>query len=209
VTNSDKLTSSVKHTITIGAAASPPKAAISGPSSGTENQAVSFDGSKSAPGSGSITSYAWDFGDGSSGSGAQVSHTYTKAGKYAVILTVTNSDKLTNQAKHGITIAAQQQQQQKQQQQQQSSNPHPPTAVISGSSSGKVGKSISFSAKGSQPGSGSKKITQEVWSFGDGGTASGAHVSHKYSAPGTYTVTLTVTNDKNLTSSATRSVTIS
>jgi PKD repeat protein len=55
----------------------------------------SFDGSgSSAPGS-SITSYAWDFGDGGTSTGVHASHTYSGAGTYTVSLTVTNSVGLT------------------------------------------------------------------------------------------------------------------
>jgi PKD repeat protein len=36
-------------------------------------------------------SYTWDFGDGTSGSGQAVIHTYTQAGSYTVTLTASNS----------------------------------------------------------------------------------------------------------------------
>jgi PKD repeat protein len=49
-----------------------------------------FDGSGSADADGSITSYAWDFGDGSTGTGATPQHTYASAGTYTVELTVTD-----------------------------------------------------------------------------------------------------------------------
>ncbi len=53
------------------------------------NQTCYFDGSAStAPGS-TITSYAWDFGDGTTGSGVNPSHSYGAAGSYTVTLTVT------------------------------------------------------------------------------------------------------------------------
>jgi len=50
----------------------------------------SFDGSGSADSDGSITRYAWDFGDGANGSGASVSHSYGRADSYTVTLTVTD-----------------------------------------------------------------------------------------------------------------------
>ena len=43
-------------------------------------------------------------------------------------------------------------------------------------------------------GSGSDNAATYAWAFGDGATASGAHVSHTYLLPGSYDVTLTVTN---------------
>lgn len=54
--------------------------------------ACSFDGSGSSDPDGTITSYAWDFGDGSTGSGATPQHTYASAGTYTVKLTVTDDD---------------------------------------------------------------------------------------------------------------------
>jgi PKD repeat protein len=50
-------------------------------------QQVSFDGSGSRPSEG-ITSYSWEFGDGSSATGEQVTHTYATAGTYTARLTV-------------------------------------------------------------------------------------------------------------------------
>jgi len=41
---------------------------------------------------GTIVSYKWDFGDGSTASGAEVSHSYTSATSYKVTLTVTDDD---------------------------------------------------------------------------------------------------------------------
>ncbi len=45
----------------------------------------------SQPGQGVITNYVWNFGDGSTGSGATPTHLYTQPGYYTVGLTVTNS----------------------------------------------------------------------------------------------------------------------
>jgi len=50
-----------------------------------------FDGSGSADPEGSSLTYAWDFGDGTLGSGQQPTHTYGHAGSYTVSLTVTDN----------------------------------------------------------------------------------------------------------------------
>jgi PKD repeat protein len=50
-----------------------------------------FDAGASADTDGTITSYAWDFGDGTSGSGSKLPHTYPKPGRYTVTLTVTDN----------------------------------------------------------------------------------------------------------------------
>ena len=53
---------------------------------------VEFDASGSVDDDGSIVSWSWQFGDGSSGSGKTVQHTYTSAGLATASLTVTDDD---------------------------------------------------------------------------------------------------------------------
>jgi PKD repeat protein len=65
---------------------------------------VSFDGSGSTD-DGTITKYAWDFGDGTAaGSGVKVSHTYAQAGTYTAKLTVTDNGGLTGAVTHAVTV---------------------------------------------------------------------------------------------------------
>jgi|GEM_PF-6438472 len=52
-------------------------------------------------------------------------------------------------------------------------------------------------------------IVSYSWNFGDGSTASGQTVTHTYSSAGTYTVTLTVTDNEGLTSSTSKQITVS
>ena len=69
----------------------PPVAVISAtPTSGYAPLAVSFSGSGSSDLDGSIVSYSWNFGDGTSGTGATVAHTYASTGAYTALLTVTD-----------------------------------------------------------------------------------------------------------------------
>lgn len=51
-------------------------------------EASTFDASKSSTESGRKLSYLWNFGDGQTGEGARVTHSYDKGGNYRVILTV-------------------------------------------------------------------------------------------------------------------------
>jgi PKD repeat protein len=75
-----------------GTANQPPIAVASAtPASGGVPLAVAFSGSGSSDPDGSIASYAWTFGDGSSASGVSTSHTYVAAGTYAAKLTVTDN----------------------------------------------------------------------------------------------------------------------
>ena len=62
--------------------------------------AASFDGSGSSDADGTIASYAWDFGDGSTGTGMKPSHTYAAAGDYTVTLTVTDDGGATDAVTH-------------------------------------------------------------------------------------------------------------
>jgi len=71
----------------------PPHASFTfSPGSPTVGEAVTFDGSGSSDSDGSIVSYSWDFGDGSTGSGAIVTHAFGASVTYQVTLTVTDDD---------------------------------------------------------------------------------------------------------------------
>jgi PKD repeat protein len=74
----------------------------------------------------------------------------------------------------------------------------PPTAVVSATpSSGTAPLGVSFSAAGSSDPDGS--IAAYGWSFGDGSSASGISATHTYVNAGTYTATLTVTDNRGAT----------
>ena len=81
----------------------------------------------------------------------------------------------------------------------------PPVAAASGTpTSGTVPLTVAFSAAGSTDPDGS--IVAYDWTFGDGGSASGAQVSHVYTAAGSYSAQLRVTDNSGL--SATKAVAI-
>jgi len=69
----------------------PPIADAGEDQTATVGDTVSFDGSGSYDPDGSIVSYSWSFGDGETGSGEIVSHTYTAASTYTARLTVTDN----------------------------------------------------------------------------------------------------------------------
>jgi len=83
-----------------------------------------------------------------------------------------------------------------------------PIASINASpSSGQAPLTVKFD--GSQSSDPDGQITAYAWQFGDGGTSSGATVSHQYTKAGTFTATLTVTDDSGATASTTRAITTS
>lgn len=67
---------------------------------------VSFNATGSQDPDGNISQYSWNFGDGSTGSGATVNHTYTTIGSFSVVLTITDNDGATNTASSVITISS-------------------------------------------------------------------------------------------------------
>jgi len=69
----------------------PPTASFTfSPKNPLVNEEITFDASASTDPDGSIVSYEWDFGDGNTGSGKIVTHSYPSAGDYTVTLTVTD-----------------------------------------------------------------------------------------------------------------------
>jgi hypothetical protein len=79
---------------TVASAKLPPHASfIMAPPYGAPNYSMLFDASSSTPEAynQTITSYSWKFGDGQTGTGATVDHSYSAWGKYQVTLNVTSS----------------------------------------------------------------------------------------------------------------------
>jgi PKD repeat protein len=88
-----------------GTANLPPQAALSAtPQSGTAPLVVAFSGAASLDPEGTPLSYAWNFGDGVTGSGMAASHTYTLAGNYTARLTVTDAEGASDEASTVITV---------------------------------------------------------------------------------------------------------
>jgi len=68
------------------------------------NQELGLDASESSDLNGSIVNYTWDFGDGSNGTGVQVTHTYSEAGTYNITLTVTDNFGVANSTVIIVTV---------------------------------------------------------------------------------------------------------
>ncbi len=82
----------------------PPMAQAGGPYNGQEAYPVSLDASGSYDPDGTIVSYQWDFGDGSTATGITPTHTYGDSGVYTVTLAVTDDDGLTSPATASVTV---------------------------------------------------------------------------------------------------------
>jgi PKD repeat protein len=155
------------------------------------NLTVAFDGTSStAADSATITDYVWNYGDGTpAGSGATPSHTYATAGTYQVTLTVTDSQSATGTVKLPVVLAV-----------------HPnPTASFTNTA---TGLSVAFDGSASQAADGAT-IKAYAWTFGDSTSGAGVTTTHAYTAGGTYSATLTVTDSLGATNVSTVSVTVS
>ena len=156
---------------------------------------VRFDASASTAGLGAIiTSYQWDFGDGSTGTGVTATHRYSATGPFVVKLTVTDSNGLSDISDpQTITIGA----------------GEPPTATfVYSPTAPAANESVFFNATQSTAGEG-HRIVSYRWSWGDGKTGSGSTTSHKFEKAGTYVVVLTVTDDVGQVERTSQEVTIS
>ncbi len=121
------------------------------------------------------TEWNWDFGDGASSTEQNPSHTYSTAGTYTVTLEASNANGTDSESAE-ITVL------------------EPPEVVLppvagftSSITTGPAPFSVQFTDL-------SQNATEWNWDFGDGASSSEQNPAHTYSAPGTYTVTLTVKN---------------
>jgi|GEM_PF-3715079 len=138
------------------------------PSAGSATLTVNFqDASLSQP-----DTWLWDFGDGSSSTFENPTHSYVSPGQYDVSLTVTNYQGSSTETKNAfITVYDVLQ------------------AAFQGAPlTGKLPLTVYFvDYSPGHPNSWS-------WSFGDGGTSNEPNPNHTYQNSGTYTVTLSVSD---------------
>jgi PKD repeat protein len=151
-----------------------------------EELACSFDATGSSDPDGTIASYAWDFGDGSTGSGRTLSHAYVVPGYYPVTLTVTDDAGATATMSQVVTATP-------------PPDDQPPTARFTWSC---TGLTCGFDGTtSSDPEDGS--VTGYSWDLGDGSTSTQSSFTHTFDAPGTYDVTLIVADDDDATGEVT------
>ena len=136
---------------------------------------VSFDASKTKDADSDQLTYVWDFGDGETGEGRSVTHRYAKGGEYITKLLVTDgtdTDCNKSTAKKVVTLN------------------RAPLADAGDNKKICVTEKADFDAAGSYDSDGD--TIAYTWDFGDGRTAKGNVVSHKFEKGGAYKVTLMV-----------------
>src|SRR2546425_2047278 len=161
------------------------------PTSGDATTVFTFTASASG-GSGSPYSFSWTFGDGATGTGSPVTHSYSAGGSYSPA--VNASDSLGGSQ---VTPT------------QPVSVPSPPAPLGASVSvprqAADVGQSVSFTCSAT----GGAAPYSYGWTFGDGSTGSGSAVNHVYPSAGPMTVTCTATDSASASAAASTSVDVS
>ncbi len=152
---------------------------------------VQFTGSGSTDENPSTLQYRWDFGDGiGTSTDPDTSYTFGSAGIYSVSLTLIDDEGLSDVATTTITV---------------SSPPNTaPSAVANATPNSNNPLQFAFDGSGSTDTEGAVNYQ---WDFGDGNTSTEASPNHTYAAAGPYDVTLTVTDEGDLTDAVTLQVT--
>ena len=157
--------------VPVSADQAPPVAAFaSNTTAGQSPMTVQFiDASGNAP-----SAWTWTFGDGGTSSLQNPVHTYLTQGTYTVSLTVTNAaGSNTNTIPNYVTV----------------NRASPPAASFTANTtSGTVPFTVNFTDTSSN------SPSAWAWTFGDGDWTTAQNPTHTYLTPGTYTVSLTVTN---------------
>ena len=138
------------------------------------NQTVRFDGAGSTDADGAVNAFSWNFGDGGSGGGEAPTHVFERPGSYTVTLTITGDARGSCGAldtdETTVTVV------------------EAPRLELQGPERVAAGTSVAYAA--SLAGDVDLAGAIFAWDFGDGGTATGANVSHVFAAPGSPVVTL-------------------
>jgi PKD repeat protein len=120
-----------------------------------------------------IAEWRWDFGDGTVSNEEEPSHTYVQAGAYTVTLRIVDTAGFEDTETKTAFIAA-------------GATPKPQAQFRSSTMRGTQNTYVNFYDQSSGD------INQWSWDFGDGGRGNERNPVHNYTAPGTYTVRLTV-----------------
>lgn len=157
------------------------------------NALVSFTPNAAVMNFGAIASWLWDFGDGTTSALQNPTHVYMAAGSYNVTLNVTDTNGCSNYATKILTILA------------------IPGAAFNYTFPACAQSTISFTDLSQTNGGGA--IVSWQWDFGDptsgsSNTSTLQNPVHTFNIPGTYLVTLTVSNSTGCSSSVTMSITV-
>lgn len=170
------------QTLVVVAGGTAPAASFSfSPAAPAAGQTVQFTDTST----GTPTSWAWDFNDGTTAIVKNPSHAFVEGGAYSVTLTATNATGSDTDSRVVNVV--------------------PPATLSASFTFTPLSPVVDEAVQFADTSSGGP--TAWAWTFGDGAASAVQHPSHAYGAEGTYTVTLIVTNPDS-TSSASLAVTV-
>jgi len=188
VTNDSGQTSTSSRTVTVSAALPATSATFTfSPTTPAINQDVLF--TAAAAGAVAGATFAWDFGDGATGSGATVAHRFVRAGTYTASLRVSSNGQ-TATSSRTVTVSG--------------TLPAGSVNFTFSPTAAAVNDLVYFNASTSTVANATFS-----WDFGDGSRGTGVAPVHQFARAGTYSVTLTGTNDLGQSASISRTITIS
>ena len=175
----------------------PPVAVTNGPFTISVGQTVNFSAAGSSDPDGDPITCSWDFGDGETGTGCEVSHTYTlQRSGFDVVLTVTDDEGATGTARTTVTMTAANQ---------------PPAPTLTGPEEGDVGEELSYATDATDPDDAKESLTCRI-NWGDGTAEAEVDCegtpSHTYAKAGTFVIFFTARDPDNAVGEARLSVTI-
>ncbi len=169
--------------IAVESGTAPPNPVVNGPFTSNEGDVVTMDAGGSTDPDGDALTFAWDFGDGTTGTGPTVSHTYAQNGVFTVRMVATDTRGLFSEAVTTATV----------------SNVAPSIGALAGAT---LLPGETYAAGGSFTDPGADTWTGTV-DYGDGGgpaalplSGMGFSLSHTYMTAGTFTVTVRITDDQ-------------
>ncbi|HWM09645.1 MAG TPA: PKD domain-containing protein, partial [Solirubrobacteraceae bacterium] len=163
--------------------------AFADPSTGAAPLLVQFSATGRDPQNGPLI-YEWDFGDGGGSVNQSPQHTYTEPGTYTATVTAIDGQGKTATDSVEVVVTPE-------------GNDPPVVRASAAPRSGTAPLEVSFSAQGIDPDGDSDEILY-WWDFGDGGAdAFGREAEYTYMEPGSYTATVTATDEDGAFSTAT------
>ena len=196
VTDDRSQSASLSKAVSVALSAAPKADFVVSPSAPAVNQKVFFNAAPSEAAVGrSIVRYDWDYGSGRLDSGVLVWQIYTQPGTYTVVLTVTDDAGNKGTVSKEVTVGSGG---------LSASFSYLPTAPA-------AADTVYFNGSASTGPSG---IASYSWTFGDGGSATGATPSHQFACAGgildkTFVVALTVKDSLGATASIAKEVKVS
>jgi len=169
----------------------PPTADAGGPYEGYAGVELTFNGSGSTD-DGTITSYEWDFGDETTGTGVSSTHTYTDTGNYNVTLTVTdNGGKIDSNTTYVVIT--------------EKTNHVPEKPTVNGDETGNKNIEYTYTAVSTDPDNDTIRYTFE---WGDGTNTTTEFLqngttttqNHTWTAAGIYVIKVFAIDENNATS---------